>query len=805
MSKDKIIVEYIAETGGIKKQLGDLEKGFEGVEKSSKKSQKEVEKAAKEAEKALQKEAKEAEKTALAYERAQQQKEKAAQKAALVAQKETENVAKATQQQLNTVEQSAQRIQKSSGILQNSVNQLTRELPAFTFSAQTGFLAISNNLPILGDAIGRIKAENLELAASGKETTSVFKQLAGAFFSLNTLFSVGILLTTVFGKEIGAFIKELFSADDGVKEYSSTLEGLNQKMKDVTESIDEQYRFQLKLTEARGQDTFAIKEKIAIEKLSAAYRETLTIKNEIFNLERKIDEKADQENRDLIGETLLNKQLAKRKDLLKESQKIEQVYLEDLKILYAKYYTDKSKDEKKAKDDTEKNLADLQKIIEDYQVNNIKAEQARELAKQKLSFRREKESLKEKYSEYDQYMKAVALIEESNQQEVEKIKEKYRKKSFDVMVNDTMAKIDYEKKTTELRKRLEKESSDYIIKSQKDLDKELKSLVSDRNSRQEQAIINNENRRIYLLKEGVNKQIEIEEERYRKAIEIGKKNGEDRELIEEEHQKRLNEIRYKYMKDYTVMFLDATSRLMSLVAENERKNIQANLDLTIQRYDRELALLDERNRRDEDGVDRRTAKERAYEKERKRIEDEKNKAIRKAKKEEFDLDKANNIARTLMEGARAVMAAGGITPMALLVGFATAAQVAIIASQSNPYFKGTNYVDKENKYRDGIDTVPALLTKGERVITVEDNKKNWELYEATRKNKLTEYINHKYILPAMKSQKRQYDKGMINVTGNDFSDANIVKELKATRMVSQRNTFELAKVIKSSKPKAWEA
>jgi len=804
MSKDKIIVEYIAETGGIKKQLGDLEKGFEGVEKSSKKSQKEVEKAAKEAEKALQKEAKEAEKTALAYEKAQQQKEKAAQKAALVAQKEAENVAKATQHQLNTVEQSAQRIQKSSGILQNSVNQLTRELPAFTFSAQTGFLAISNNLPILGDAIGRIKADNLELAASGKETTSVFKQLAGAFFSFNTLISIGITLTTVFGKEIGAFIKELFNADSGVKEYSRTLEGLNQKMKDVSESIEEQYRFQLKLTEARGQDTFAIKERIAIQKLASVYREELAIKTEIFNLERKIDEKADQENRDLIGETLLNKQLEKRKELLKENEKIHKVYSEDLSILYAKYYADKGKNEKKDKDDTEKNLSDLQKIIEDYQVNNIKAEQARELAKQELSFRREKQGLQEKYGEYDDYLKAVRLAEIHNEQEIEKIKEKYRKKTFEALTDGSMTAA-YIKSRMDMDKELEKYSKDYIIKAQKDLDKELQTLLNDRNSRQEQAIINNENRRIYLLKEGVNKQIEIEEERYRKAIEIGKKNGEDRELIEEEHQKRLNEIRYKYMKDYTVMFLDGASKIMSLVAENERKNIQANLDLTIQRYDRELALLDERNRRDEDGIDKRTAKERAYDKERKRIEDEKNKATLAAKRKEFDLDKANNIAKAIMETARGVISAAPNVPLMVAIGFIGAAQVAIIDQQSNPYFKGTNYVDKENKYRDGIDTVPALLTKGERVITVEDNKKNWELYEATRKNKLTEYINHKYILPAMKSQKRLYDKGMINVTGNDFSDANIVKELKATRMVSQRNTFELAKVIKSSKPKAWEA
>ena len=38
-------------------------------------------------------------------------------------------------------------------MLGNSINQITRELPAFSVSANTGFLAISNNLPILADAI----------------------------------------------------------------------------------------------------------------------------------------------------------------------------------------------------------------------------------------------------------------------------------------------------------------------------------------------------------------------------------------------------------------------------------------------------------------------------------------------------------------------------------------------------------------------------------------------------------------------------------------------------------------------------
>lgn len=39
------------------------------------------------------------------------------------------------------------------------------------------------------------------------------------------------------------------------------------------------------------------------------------------------------------------------------------------------------------------------------------------------------------------------------------------------------------------------------------------------------------------------------------------------------------------------------------------------------------------------------------------------------------------------------------------------------------YAKGTEFVDKEGRYESGIDTVPTNLTRGERVLTVEQNKK----------------------------------------------------------------------------------
>jgi hypothetical protein len=111
--------------------------------------------------------------------------------------------------------------------LSNSINQLTREMPAFTYSVQTGFMALSNNIPIFTDAISNAIAQNKALQAEGKPTTSVLKQLAGAFLSWQTAMGIGITLLTVYGKEIGEFISSTFSASKAINVQKEAQKSLN--------------------------------------------------------------------------------------------------------------------------------------------------------------------------------------------------------------------------------------------------------------------------------------------------------------------------------------------------------------------------------------------------------------------------------------------------------------------------------------------------------------------------------------------------------------------------------------------------
>ena len=115
--------------------------------------------------------------------------------------------------------------------LGNSINQITRELPAFTYSAQTGFMAISNNIPILIDEINKLRIANLALTASGGTAVPVWKHLVRSLFSWQTAMILGVTLLTVYGKEIGEWITGMFKAKKEINSLEESQKSLNESLK----------------------------------------------------------------------------------------------------------------------------------------------------------------------------------------------------------------------------------------------------------------------------------------------------------------------------------------------------------------------------------------------------------------------------------------------------------------------------------------------------------------------------------------------------------------------------------------------
>lgn len=140
-------------------------------------------------------------------------------------------------QGLNTIVgqnfQNSQDIQLASqkfDMLGHSVTQITRELPAFTNSLSTGFMAVSNNIPMLVQEINNIKQANQGLISQGKPVQSVFSQLATALFSWNTAISVGVTLLAVYGEKLINFFT-------GAKESKKALDDLKNSQNDLNEKI----------------------------------------------------------------------------------------------------------------------------------------------------------------------------------------------------------------------------------------------------------------------------------------------------------------------------------------------------------------------------------------------------------------------------------------------------------------------------------------------------------------------------------------------------------------------------------------
>lgn len=111
--------------------------------------------------------------------------------------------------------------------LGNSINQLTREMPAFANSVQTGFMAISNNLPIFFDSMQQIINQNKELQAQGQPTKSVLSQLSTALFSWGTALSVGVTLLTIYGKELVTWIGNLTKGSEALDEITKRQKEFN--------------------------------------------------------------------------------------------------------------------------------------------------------------------------------------------------------------------------------------------------------------------------------------------------------------------------------------------------------------------------------------------------------------------------------------------------------------------------------------------------------------------------------------------------------------------------------------------------
>lgn len=136
----------------------------------------------------------------------------------------------ATAQSTDLVPASAPKAVRSYNGLNMAIQQIIRESPSLAMGLQMYFLAVSNNYPILWDAIARTRAENKLLAASGQKTIPVWRQILSSVGSFQTLLTVGITLAVAYGKEIGNFVSSLFRGEAAARTMADAQREVNETM-----------------------------------------------------------------------------------------------------------------------------------------------------------------------------------------------------------------------------------------------------------------------------------------------------------------------------------------------------------------------------------------------------------------------------------------------------------------------------------------------------------------------------------------------------------------------------------------------
>lgn len=124
--------------------------------------------------------------------------------------------------------------------LKMQFSQVARELPSLAMGPQMFILAISNNLPMLADAIADVRKQNELLAASGQKGVPVWKQLASSIFSWQTALVAAISLGIVFGKDIANWVKELISGKKAIDNNKEALENYKKAMLDSQQAAQEE-------------------------------------------------------------------------------------------------------------------------------------------------------------------------------------------------------------------------------------------------------------------------------------------------------------------------------------------------------------------------------------------------------------------------------------------------------------------------------------------------------------------------------------------------------------------------------------
>lgn len=153
-----------------------------------------------------------------------------------------------------TIDIDTEAVTRKTNNLKLQFSQVARELPSLAMGPQMFILAISNNLPMLADAISDVRKQNELLAASGQKGVPVWKQLAKSVFSWQTALVAAISLGIVYGKDIMDWVKNLGKANKELSETQKLQQAVNTSHREGGKAASEESA-KLKILYTASQDS----------------------------------------------------------------------------------------------------------------------------------------------------------------------------------------------------------------------------------------------------------------------------------------------------------------------------------------------------------------------------------------------------------------------------------------------------------------------------------------------------------------------------------------------------------------------
>lgn len=157
-----------------------------------------------------------------------------------------------------------------------SISQVARELPSLAISANTFFLAISNNIPMIIDEIQKLRAANEAAAKAGEAQESITGKLVKSLFSFNTVMVLILTAFSIWGKDITNWIGSLFKGKTTVDQLKRSTTDLKDAMLEAGKSaVNESVRLNI-LYKAATDSTRSQNERLkAVKELKKEYPEYL--------------------------------------------------------------------------------------------------------------------------------------------------------------------------------------------------------------------------------------------------------------------------------------------------------------------------------------------------------------------------------------------------------------------------------------------------------------------------------------------------------------------------------------------------